>query len=165
MKDVELRFRPAEERDAAVIGKLRREIWGTTYRGIYPDEVIDRFDVEGHLRRDLGRIADPAFRVWVIEDGERPIGYLYLERRTGVHIQSLYVLREYQGRGIGRAAFALVRDCCRAWGLETFTCNCNAHNAPARGFYEHLGGVLIGADVGHENRQEDQVKYLFQTEQ
>ena len=161
---MELQFRPAEARDAAVIGALRREIWGTTYRGIYPDEVIDRFDAAGHLRRDQARIADPAFRVWVIQDGERPIGYLYLEHRTGVHIQSLYVLREYQGRGIGRAAFGLIRDCCRELGLETFTCNCNEHNAPARGFYERMGGVLIGADVGHENRQEDQVKYLFHTE-
>ena len=160
---MDLRFKPAEERDAAVIGALRREIWGTTYRGIYPDEAIDQYDVEGHLRRDRARIAGPAFRVWVIEDGERPIGYLYLQYGSGVHIQSLYVLREYQGRGIGRAAFALIRNCCRGWGLETFTCNCNEHNAPARGFYEHLGGILIGADVGHENRQEDQVMYLFHT--
>ena len=161
---MELRFKPAEERDAAVITGLRKAIWATTYRGIYPDEVIDQYDTEGHLRRDLGRIHDPSCRVRLIMDGDRPIGYLYFQHRTGVHIQSLYVLREYQGRGVGRAAFGLVRSYCREQGLTSFTCNCNEHNGPARGFYEHQGGVVVGADVGHENHQEDQITYRFPVE-
>lgn len=154
-------FRPAAAEDAAVISSLRKTIWGTTYRGIYPDAEIDRYDTERHLRRDLARISDPSYRVYLILDGDRPIGYLYFQHRGGVHIQSLYVLREYQRRGIGRKAFEIVRAYCRAQGLTGFTCNCNAHNRNARAFYEHFGGIVVAEDVGHANLQEDQITYAF----
>lgn len=161
---MELCFKPAAEADAPVITELRRRIWATTYRGIYPDEAIDRYDTETHLRRDLARIRDPGYRVWLIQDGEAPIGYLCLEQRTGLHVQSLYVLRACQGRGVGRAAFELVRACCREAGLTRFTCNCNQHNRNARGFYQHMGGTVVKEDVGHANRQEDQITYSFPVE-
>ena len=131
------------------------------YRGIYPDAEIDRYDTERHLRRDLARISDPSYRVYLILDGDRPIGYLYFQHRDGVHIQSLYVLREYQRCGIGRMAFETVQAYCCAQGLPGFTCNCNAHNRNARAFYEHLGGTVVAEDVGHINLQEDQITYAF----
>ena len=157
-------FRPATAPDAAVITQLRRTVWGTTYRGVYPDAEIDQYDTERHLRRDRARIGDPSYLVWLILDGERPIGYLYLQHKTGVHIQSLYVLREYQRHGIGRMAFSVVREYCRAQALPGFTCNCNAHNKNARAFYERMGGVVTAEDVGHANLQEDQLTYAFRLE-
>ena len=44
-------FRRTQEEDAAVIAKLRQEIWSTTYRGIYPDDMIDQFDYAWHTQR------------------------------------------------------------------------------------------------------------------
>ena len=37
-------FVEAAKEDAAAIIALRHQIWGTTYRGIYPDDMIDNFD-------------------------------------------------------------------------------------------------------------------------
>lgn len=155
-------FRPAGLSDAETISALRRRVWDETYRGVYPDAAIDSFDFAAHVARDRARISDPAYRVYVIEDGPLPVGYLYFEDRGRVRVQSLYLLRGYRGRGIGGAAFGLVADYCREKGYGGFTFSCNAHNRPALGFYEHMGAVETGRDVGHENRQEDQISFRIE---
>ena len=154
-------FIPAKETDARTIAELRRAAWATTYRGIYPDEAIDDYDLAEHEARDLRRIRDETYRVYLIADGDTPAGYFMLQDDGRIHIQSLYVLAPYRGRGAGKAAFALVRDRFRGDARGCFTCNCNQHNRKARGFYEHMGGRLIREDVGHEARREDQVTYRF----
>ena len=149
----EIAFVPAAEADAPVIAALRREIWGTAYRGIYPDEAIDA--------RDLARIRDEGMRVYVIRCGAAPVGYFSFTVTPRVHIASLYVLPAYRRQGAGRAAVAIARGYCRERGIPSFTCRCNEHNAPARRFYARMGGTVIGTDSGHANRQEDQVTYGF----
>ena len=46
-------FIEAAEADALTIIALRRRIWDTTYRGIYPDSMIDDFDWDWHKEREL----------------------------------------------------------------------------------------------------------------
>ncbi len=158
----QVEFVPAEAGDAAAIGRLRQRIWDTTYRGIYPDEVIDRFDYEWHRERDLRKISDPAFTVYLIRYGDEEIGYLiFREADGGVWLQSLYVLREYQHRGIGRQAFSILKDYCRERGLRRLACSCNPHNENAMRFYQRMGGVAVKTDTGHANRQEDGVVFEF----
>ena len=41
-------FVPAQPEDAARIGRLRQRCWAATYRGVYPDEMIDQFDYAWH---------------------------------------------------------------------------------------------------------------------
>ena len=49
-------FVEAAKEDAAAIIALRYRIWGTTYRGIYPDDMIDNFDWAWHREKELLRI-------------------------------------------------------------------------------------------------------------
>ena len=37
----DVNFTTATDADAAAIVGLRHRIWGTTYRGIYPDQMLD----------------------------------------------------------------------------------------------------------------------------
>ena len=158
----QVEFVPAKASDAAAISALRRRIWDTTYRGIYPDAAIDDFDYAWHRQRDLQRIADPSFTVCLIRSGAEKIGYLiFQEADSGLVLHSLYVLREYQHRGIGKKAFALLRDRCREKGLRGFSCQCNPHNENAMEFYRRMGGTVTKTDIGHENRQEDTVVFRF----
>ena len=39
----DVKFTAATDADAAAIIGLRHRIWGTTYRGIYPDQMLDDF--------------------------------------------------------------------------------------------------------------------------
>ena len=39
-------FRRASPEDARLLAETRRRAWDTTYRGIYPDAMIDEYDLE-----------------------------------------------------------------------------------------------------------------------
>lgn len=154
-------FSLAQDSDAKTVSNLRHVIWGTTYRGIYPDEAIDGFDLEWHTQRDLARIKDPDLRVYLIRLADMPIGYFSHKTVDPVYIGSLYLLEEYQHQGIGRRAFMIAEQYCAERGIPRYYCNCNAHNYPAQAFYCAMGGVIIRRDTGHENKQEDQLTFEF----
>ena len=155
-------FVPAKAGDEVTISTLRQKIWDTTYRGIYPDAVIDDFEYDRHQQRDLKKISDPSFTVYLIRDGGEDIGYfVFQDTCTGIWLHSLYVLREYQHRGIGKQAFAILKDYCREKGIGRFACNCSPHNENAMQFYRRMGGVVTKTDTGHANRQEDGVVFEF----
>lgn len=154
-------FSLALESDAKTISDLRHVIWGTTYRGIYPDDAIDGFDFEWHTQRDLARIRDPHLRVYLIRFADMPIGYFSLQTTEPVYIGSLYLLEEFQRQGIGRQAFMIAQQYCAERGISKYYCNCNAFNYPAQAFYYAMGGVIIKRDTGHKNTQEDQLTFEF----
>ncbi|MBQ6479162.1 MAG: GNAT family N-acetyltransferase [Erysipelotrichaceae bacterium] len=159
--DKQICFEAAAETDASVISGLRRVVWSTTYRNIYPDDVIDHYDYPSHIRKDRERIHNKNYHVYLIKEGDLPIGYFYFEHTSGLHIQSLYVLKEYQKNGIGKKVFSFLRQYCEKNGLDHFTWECNQHNYNARAFYEHMGGINIKENVGHENKRDDQITYSF----
>jgi len=155
-------FVPAKTSDAAAISALRHRIWDTTYRGIYPDAVIDDFNYDWHQQRDLKKISDPSFTVYLIRYGDEDIGYFIFQHAGSVvWLRSLYVLQEYQNRGIGNRAFSILKDYCREKRISRFVCNCSPHNENAMRFYLCMGGVVIKTDTGHENKQEDGIVFEF----
>lgn len=88
----------AEENVSAIIA-LRHQIWDTTYRGIYPDDMIDNFDWAWHREKELLRINDPAYSVYLLQKDQQNIGYLTISRIDEIVLQSLYILSEYQRQG------------------------------------------------------------------
>ena len=154
-------FSLARDDDAKTISDLRHVVWGTTYRGIYPDDAIDGFDMERHTQRDLARIRDPYLRVYLIRFADMPIGYFILKTTEPVYIEALYLLKEFQHRGIGRRAFMMAERYCVEHGMSRYYCNCNAFNYPAQAFYCAMGGVIVKRDTGHKNKQEDQLTFEF----
>ena len=69
-------FHVAEEKDAPILAAIRRKAWDATYRGIYPDEMIDCYDLARFTVRDEKRIANPENKVWLVMDGADCVGYL-----------------------------------------------------------------------------------------
>lgn len=151
----------ANEDSAKTIAELRHEIWNTTYRGIYSDERIDNYDYEEHRQRDLRRIQNISYHVYLIVNIDEPIGYFTFLTAEPVYIQSLYIRQEYQRQGIGKQAFALIRDYCGAHGFDKFTCNCNSHNYSAQDFYRSMGGTVIKRNEGHDDKYDDQITFEF----
>lgn len=155
----------AKETDAPTIARLRQEIWASTYRGIYPDDMIDQFDHAWHTARDLSRIQNEAYLVFLIKDEAASVGYLTLKKGEPLLLLSLYVLKDYQHRGIGRAAFALICRYCAQSGLTNFTCQCQPQNASAVDFYRAMGGVITARDEGNDETWQDSVKFTFSVEE
>ena len=144
----------------SIIG-LRHRVWGTTYRGIYPDDMLDGFDWDWHREKELARVNDPVYSVYLIREGPQDIGYLTIHQADGVTLQSLYIVSEYQRNGIGRKVFDLVRAYCREHGVQSFICHCVPENHNARMFYEKMGGTVIGEDLSSEESWQNSVTYQF----
>ena len=142
-------FRRARAEDARLLAETRRRAWDTTYRGIYPDAMIDEYDLEAHTARDAARIADPANAVFLAMDGAECVGYFTYGPYTygrykdfALCLNSLYFLPGYRRMGLGRRAFAQLTEFCRERGIQKFFCGCNCHNLPAQAFYRAMGGVV-----------------------
>lgn len=156
-----VRFERATEGDARLIVALRRQVWATTYRGLYPDSMIDGFDVPWHVEKELQRIRHPEYSVYRIVKDDCNIGYLTMRKTDTVVLQSLYLLEAYQHQGIGRMAFAFVEQYCQANGADHFVLSCLPENENARRFYEKMGGTLVGADMDNEESWMNSVTYRF----
>ena len=139
---------PAEPADADTIARLHVRSWRSAYVGMLPAEFLD-----GPVGEDL-----PALwrRRFSSEDTERKtvlkavhhgslIGFACVlhdaDPSWGPLLDNLHVAPEMKGQGIGRLLFNAVRQAVapasqfHLWVLEA--------NAPARRFYERLGGVEV----------------------
>ncbi len=154
-------FTLANPDEAPELSELRRQVWQTTYRGIYPDDMIDNFDFSFHNERNLMFIQSPNFLVYFILDGTDKIGYLILRTKDPFHLQSLYLLSSYRGKGIGTMAFDFVRAYCQEHGISQFDLDCHPDNTRSLAFYAKMGGTIIRRDEGHERNEENGVQFIF----
>ncbi len=156
-----VQFVPARMADAEILSEMRRRVWETTYRGIYPDDMIDNFDYAFHNERNRLFIGSERFDVYFLVEGTEKIGYLILCRGESLRLQSLYLLKEHRGRGLGTQAFAFARQYCRERGGAGFVLTCHPDNAGAMAFYEKMGGVIVSRDEGHARNEENGVDFQF----
>lgn len=154
-------FEFVKEQEAHLLSEFRRRVWATTYRGIYPDEIIDDFDFDFHDERNLLWIRSEEFWVYfIIADGEKA-GYLILQEKEPLYVQSLYLLPEFRGKGIGKKVFGFIRGFCEEQGRDHFYLGCHPQNEKALGFYAAMGGVITARDEGHKNNRENSVRIEF----
>lgn len=156
-----IQFTPAHSTDALLVGQLRQQCWAATYRGIYPDDMIDQFDYAWHAERDLAHIASPDFDVHIIRDNDLPIGYMVIHHIEPPLLYSLYLLPAHQHRGIGHMAFTRMTEYCRQRNKPFFVCHCQPENAAALAFYYRMGGVIIARDEENEEAFMNSVTFRF----
>jgi len=168
MGGCKLVFRSAVLADARSLALLRRTVWDETYRGIYPDEMIDQFDFEYHTDKFAGEINHPDHYVYIIVVKSEPAGYFTFStadiskhHRQGLHLNSLYILSRYQRMGIGRMVMSFMRQYCAERNIKCFYHSCNTHNRQAIEFYTKMGGRLIHEDSGHKEKIEDQSYFEY----
>ena len=161
-------LRRATPEDAALLAQTRQIVWKETYRGIYPDEMLDEYDPAFYTARDRERIETPGHSYYLFLYGETCVGYFsFGPYNFGAYkdfdlcLNNLYIRREYKGQGLGKWALDVVRAFCREQGIGKFFCGCNVHNHPARAFYVHMGGVQGDTPERHENKSDDIVHYEF----
>lgn len=153
-------IRPATTQDATALARVHVQAWQESYAGLLPDAVIAEHSIASRTlswQRILAYAALPGSSfVCVAEMDGLIVGFascgaqrddrLRAEGYTG-EITALYLLRSAQRRGFGRwmlavlAQHLMARDHAAAslWVLEG--------NAPARAFYERLGGAVISRRV------------------
>lgn len=150
-------IRQATVDDSEAIAHVHIATWRTTYTGIIPQDYLDKLDpVKGtemfkkHLSANEGNL-----HYLVVEtDGGDVVGFATSgpersdESGRMAELYSVYVLREYQGKGFGKALVKASAEWMIEQGYDSMILWVLAENA-SRTFYESLGGERSG-NIGYE---------------
>ena len=135
--------------DATAIADVHVASWRTTYRGLLPDDFLASLSHAHYTERWRRTLDDPTHRVYVAENAEGVIGFASGGRErageTGYRgeLYAIYVLQDAQGHGHGRRLVQAVVGGLRELGVPDMIVWVLRENAPARRFYERLGGLYV----------------------
>jgi ribosomal protein S18 acetylase RimI-like enzyme len=137
--------------DAPAIARVHVASWLSTYRTLLPDDFLDSLDEVGYADRWRRFIGDEGNLAYVIEDVGRVVGFASGGReRAGEvgyegELYAIYVLDEFQRRGYGHQLVRAVVKGLKEMSLDDMIIWVLRDNAPARQFYEKLGGRYVRA--------------------
>lgn len=163
-------IRAATIEDAPAIARVHVASWRSTYRTLLPGDFLDSLSEVGYAERWQRFIGEAGNLVYVIEDAGRLVGFASGGReRAGEagyrgELYAIYVLDDFQRRGYGHQLVHAVVDGLRKMGLDDMIIWVLRDNAPARKFYEKLGGRYVRAQfitIGSATLQE--VSYAWPT--
>ena len=165
MEEYIIRF--ATENDCEELSYLKHKVWDETYRGIYPDEKIDKFDYEKHKNKFIDIVNNSKVELFVVEHEGKLVGYMgygtpyrpFQDFKQEIGL--LYLLKLCQGTGLGRKLFNIAYNEIKESGHKDFFISCNKYNYPAHKFYEKMGGKIIHIDEDNEDKSIPQVKFLY----
>jgi L-amino acid N-acyltransferase YncA len=156
-------IRKAEEGDESGIARVHVESWKTTYKGIIKDEILNNLSVERreeHWKGTIGR--GEVLYVSINEDGRitgfatggksRSIEYSY-----DGELYAIYILEEFQHKGIGRQLISKVANNLSELGYQSMIVWVLSQN-PSKTVYERLGAVSFDSkeiEIGGESLKED----------
>jgi ribosomal protein S18 acetylase RimI-like enzyme len=115
------------------------------------DEHVGRAYARVALEREL---AEPDSSFFLATVGEQAAGFIKLNREraqterqpfSSVEVEQIYLLREFQGLGLGRRLMEKAFDAARDDGLEYVWLGVWERNPSAIGFYEHAGFSRFGS--------------------
>lgn len=162
MPIADARIRRGTPDDAPAIAGVRVETWRSAYRGLVPDALLDGLDtvnITANWRRGLETV-DPARVAYVAEVDGAIVGFATGGRARSANpghpgeVYALYVRDAHQGQGIGRALLRSAAAELVKRGLTPIVIWTLFDNPRSRGFYESLGGTVIGEKrepfEGHE---------------
>ena len=147
---MDLIIRQVEFEDIPRVVEIQIAGWKTAYRGIIDDNYLDNLDAEEKKvkrKRDFGK---SPFVVAVL-DGKivsfcRYLYEVFSDDGIGFdsEIMALYVDPELKGKGIGKELFEYVKNDLKEHGKKKTILWCLKENYPSRGFYEKMGGEIVG---------------------
>jgi ribosomal protein S18 acetylase RimI-like enzyme len=147
-------IRDANVADAPGIARVNVDTWRSTYRGIVPDDFLDRL---GHTVASVtweARIKSGTNTFTIVavdDDAGNVIGYVSGGMERSRHpeydgeVYAIYVLEEFQGNGIGRALLIEGVRRLRALGFKSMLIWVLDENLSGCRFYERMGGAAIAA--------------------
>jgi GNAT superfamily N-acetyltransferase len=139
--------REAVEGDAEGLARAHVESWKSTYRGLVPDPYLDALDVSTRTREFQEWMREPVNRfLYVAESLEgKIVGFVSggPDRDTSgletSELYALYLLAEYQRKGIGRKLFKVCVDRLKQMGYRRMILYSLAGN-PHQAFYAAMEG-------------------------
>jgi ribosomal protein S18 acetylase RimI-like enzyme len=153
--------RDATAADLDRVTEIKVRNWADTYGSILEPAVLRPFlDIEAQLAELREKLAEPDTLMLVAEDEPGNIvgfALTFLDDEPEPWLESLHVLRELRGSGIGTLLMRCTAERVIASGHSSMRLGVISGNVAAARFYERLGGTMIGLEpvswaqgVGHE---------------
>lgn len=149
-----IQVRRAVATDAAGIAYVHVESWRETYRGLVPDDYLDRLSVITRTRAHADRLAgEKAEATFVAETRDGIVGFAIAGLARGApgpnwgEVQAIYLLDSMKRRGVGRLLMAACSDWLVAQERLPFMVWVLTANFRATGFYQHLGGRPVAHKI------------------
>ena len=146
---------------------LVNDVWNETYRGIVDDSFLDNMKntVKDRIKRMQENYNDEDLN-FVFEDKGKLIGFTSVEKSrdedypNSGEISSLYLKKEYQGKGLGKKLFNYSLDKLKELGFSDYIIGCLDKN-PTNDFYKHMGGVLYKSEMKKIGNKEYKENYYY----
>ena len=147
---MDITFREATASDCLAVAKTHVRSWQESFAGIVPQPFLDKMSIKQRAEAFEKRFSDNSYKMYVAEAPERGVvGFAdFGEPREPIgtyesELYAIYLLREFQRKGIGGKLFRL--------GVETFISRGKSSMyllalevSPYRKFYEKMGGQVVG---------------------
>ncbi|MSP83141.1 MAG: GNAT family N-acetyltransferase [Alphaproteobacteria bacterium] len=148
------RLRLAGVDDAASLAALKIACWRESYADHLAADLLAELETSPYHDATTWRarlaVPGPHDRTYLVEDGDRAIGMMSLGTSTlqapgyPGEVRAIYLLRDFQGRGIGTVCVQLARATLRRFGLTPVAVSTFAFNVRAIALYERLGARRLG---------------------
>ena len=128
------------------IAEIKVRNWGDTYGPLVPSELLGPFlDHDGSVGqiRELMRSRDTLLLVGPGAGLVQGFALTYMARSPEPWLESLHVMREERGRGLGKQLILETAKRLIAAGYGSMSLGVILGNDLAARFYEHLGGVPV----------------------
>lgn len=156
-----MHFRKAELHDAKGLAFVHVHSWRTTYQGIVSESYLQSLSIE-EKEEKWGRILSGAHDTYVcvIEDN-KIAGFVSIgKERSGEYegeLYAIYLLKEYQGKGIGEKLFEIAIRELKKQGFNSMWIWVLKEN-PSKHFYYRYKPELVKEEklkIGNELHQEE----------
>ncbi|MBE6563225.1 MAG: GNAT family N-acetyltransferase [Ruminococcaceae bacterium] len=140
MNDIKIRF--ADSTDAATVLYFIKEL--AEYEEMADLVVATEEDIKNNF------FGENIGGVLILSENGRDVGFAiyfysfstFLGKR-GIHLEDLFVLPEYRGRGYGKALLERLAEICVKEDLGRLEWNCLDWNTPSIKFYRSLGAEML----------------------
>ncbi len=158
-----LTIRQARKADAREVAHVHVDTWRTTYRGLMPDSVLEGLSYE-RSQAKWESFMEQSDRVLLVagvpyndeteaapyrQSEGRVVGFAAAGPAMGTassardgEVYAIYVLKRYQGQGIGRMLLEAAAGYLYGLGREAMIVRVLSEN-PYRAFYERLGATPV----------------------
>lgn len=170
MRDPSINIRPAEESDILSIAQVHHKSWHDAYIGRCIQSSLDAPTLRA--RTDLWESvvsqsrSEKLLAVFVAEVDDYICGFISAgtqrsnelkQKGFEGEITALYILNQYQRRGIGQSLMATSAEHFLQFGVKSAALWVLATNDAGKNFYSKLGGLIIDTQTEEENKktQED----------
>ena len=143
-------IRKRQKKDCAGISKVITVSWNETYKGIVPDEELKRLkDTEDErTQKTIEEFNEKDNDKLVLMVNQQIVGFSNygftkeIDDPTCGEIFALYIIKEHQGKGLGRKLVNETIKELKKLGCDKMIISCLKGNH-TNDFYKHIGGVHI----------------------